>query len=109
MFSIRGISPYRLKKAIVRERQRIYSPLFNSLNIEEMIIHTICYSDPYALMTVTNSPIIMCRSVVYRLLGDLFFDQQAHFLVHSSDIFSIAGMMLILYIKLRVVQEDRHK
>lgn len=109
MFSVRGISPYRFKKALVRERRRLYSPWFNSLNVEEMMMHTICYSDPYALMTITNSPIIMCRSVLYRLLGDLFFDQQAHFLVHSSDIFSIVGMVLILYVKLSIFREDRHK
>lgn len=109
MFSMRGVSPYKFKKLIVRERKRMYSPMFNSMNVEEMMMQTICYSDPYALMTVTNSPIIMCRSVLYRLVSELFFDQQAHIFVHSSDLLSCVGLILVLYMKLNLLREDRYK
>jgi hypothetical protein len=97
MFTIRGISKFKVMKTYVRERRKMFDPQL--LSYEETLVQAICWSDPYAMMTITNSPSSLCRSVVSRLLGDLFFDQQAHIFAHSSDFISLILLIVILQLK----------
>lgn len=94
MFCIRGASRYSILKSYVRERRRLYSPELLH-NIEETLVQTLCWTDPYAMLTVTNYPSLS----VYRLICELFFDQQAHSYIHSSDFVSMMVLVVLLRMK----------
>lgn len=100
MFSIRGVSRYKILKNYVRERRRLYSPSLLH-NIEDTLVQTLCWTDPYAMLTITNYPSLS----IYRLICELFFDQQAHSFVHSSDFLSMMVLVILLRLKSDMLHE----
>jgi hypothetical protein len=93
MFCLRGVSKYRVLRSYVREKRRLYSAPIQG--IEDAIVQALCWTDPYAMLTITNYPSLS----VYRLVCELFFDQQAHSYVHSSDVVSLVALVVLIRMK----------
>lgn len=101
MFFSKPCSRYTILKKVVRERRKLYQAQYS--NVQEAIIQALCWTDPYAMLTITNYPSIGI-SCVYRLVCELFFDQQAHSYVHSSDIVSFVVLVLLMQTKLHMLK-----
>ena len=102
MFLSRCCNRYTVLKQIVKERRRLYQTQFS--NAQEAVIQALCWTDPYAMLTITNYPYVRVGSI-YRFIGELFFDQQAHSYVHSSDIFSFIVLVVLMQMKLQMLKQ----
>jgi hypothetical protein len=81
----------RMLRVIAKQKRRM--PYV--VPYQDPIVHIIGMNDPYALLTLANSPTYYGNEVVMRIVSDLFFDQQCREFLHSSDGMS---MLLVLYL-----------
>lgn len=95
MFLLRGKNKYKLLKNYARERRRLYLAPIHLRGVDDAIVQALCWTDPYAMLTITNYPSLS----IYRLICELFLDQQAHSYVHSSDILSLVVLVVIIRMK----------
>lgn len=75
-------------------------------NFEEPIVQAMCWTDPYAVLTVANNSYYQRRSIILRIVGDLFFDQQARSFFHSSDILSFVLLVVLFHVKLDLIKQE---
>lgn len=101
MFSLPRVSRYHFCKILVRQRK----PFLELIkNLEEPVVQAICWTDPYAVVTVANNPYFQWRSTVTRLVSELFFDQHAREIFHSSDVMSFVLLVILFQIKIDMIK-----
>lgn len=69
------------------------------------MVQAMCWTDPYAVVTVANNPLFQWRSTVTRLVSEIFFDQHAREIFHSSDVFSFVLLVILFQIKIGMIKE----
>lgn len=102
MFSRPRMTRYKVIRTVLKHRHIITTTV---RDFEEPVVQAICLTDPYALVTAVNSPRMQTRFTVIRLVGELFFDQQARTLFHSSDVTTFILLVCILHVKHDLVKQ----
>lgn len=103
MFSLPRFSRFGFQRLCIIHKRRLMT---YATKLEEPIVHAVCWTDPYALLTVANNATFMWRSSASRLVGELFFDQQARNLFHSTDVITFVLLILFFHIKLDVIKQE---
>jgi hypothetical protein len=67
-------------------------------NMEEVIMHALCWIDPYAILSVSNTSFY--STTACRLIYEAFFDQQMQAYFHSFDILSFVLILVFMQVKL---------
>ena len=106
MFSCPRLTRYKVYRVVLKHKHVITTTV---RNFEEPVVQAICWTDPYALVTVVNSPRMQTRYTVIRLVGELFFDQQARTLFHSSDVTTFILLVCMFHVKDDLVKQASRK
>lgn len=98
-----AINRFRILKGVVHQRRRVYMTATQYYKgVEEAVVHALCWTDPYALVSVNNYP----SATVYRLMSELFFDHQARLCSHASfDTVSFLLVVIIMKVKLNMLKQ----
>ena len=102
MFSLPRLSRYRFCKIVLRQRKSFLETI---KNLEEPVVQAMCWTDPYAVVTVANNPYFQWRSTVSRLVSEVFFDQHAREIFHSSDVMSFVLLVILFQIKSDMIKQ----
>jgi len=102
MFSMKRGLKNKVLRMIVKHRKRI--PY--TMPYHEPIVHIIGLNDPYALLTLANSPTYHGNTVMYRMISDVFFDQQYHAFMQSSDVVSLLLVLYLFHLKLSLEKQQ---